>query len=530
VVSTTDQLPGGTYSAQAHYAGDGTYMPGDSNPVLITILPESTQTTVSAVSGTPPVFVPFTSGAYGTPIYLQSTVLSNSQVGTPTGQVNFTDSAGTALPPGFVNSQHIFTAGPISNFAIGSHSITATYSGDESFKSSTSSTVAPFTITQAATSTTVQPPATPFLASTPQSIQVVVSSSSAGVAPTGTVTLFNGAAVIGPPVAVVPSGSTASASASFQVNLPPGMTTLSAKYNGDQNYSSSTSAPISINAFRSSTFAVTSSNLTIQQSTSVTFTATLTPTLSGGPAITGTIQFSSNIVSAPLCTVSVSNAQAQCTTSALPLGLNDIFANYSGDSNYAPNNTEIQEEVNAGPDFSVVANPASITIAKPGKPGSTSLTLSAMNGLTGSFNLVPQCAGLPSESTCSVSPTSITFSSTMTTANVMLTISTTAPSSIAPNRRLRSPGAGNRIGTAIAIGLLALSSLLGMLRTRRKFEFVLAATVLAALLTFAACGGGGGGGGGVHDPGTPVGLDAGASVSFTLGSATHSAPFSVNVQ
>jgi hypothetical protein len=109
----------------------------------------------------------------------------------------------------------------------------------------------------------------------------------------------------------------------------------------------------------------------------------------------------------------------------------------------------------------------------------------------------------------------------------MLTISTTAPSNIAPNRRPHSPGAGIGIGTAIAISLLAFSSLLGLLRKRRKFEFVFSAIVFAALLTFAACGGGGGG---VHDPGTPVGLDPNASVSLTLGSATHSIPFSVNVQ
>jgi hypothetical protein len=184
--------------------------------------------------------------------------------------------------------------------------------------------------------------------------------------------------------------------------------------------------------------------------------------------------------------------------------------------------------VNPGPDFSIVANPASITISKPGQPGSTSLMLSAMNGLTGSFNLVPQCASLPSETTCSVTPTSVTFSSTITTASIMLTVTTTAPSSVAPNGNFHSPGAGIGIGTPIAISLVALSSLLGLLRTRRKLEFVLSAIVFAALFTLAACAGSIGGG--VHDPGTPVGLDPNASVSLTLGSATHSIPFSVNVQ
>ena len=79
-------------------------------------------------------------------------------------------------------------------------------------------------------------------------------------------------------------------------------------------------------------------------------------------------------------------------------------------------------------------------------------------------------------------------------------------------------------------GLLALLSLLGLRRGRRGIQIAFSVVTLAALLTFAACGGGGGGGGGVHDPGTPVGLDSAASVSFTIGTATHAVPISINVQ
>ena len=79
------------------------------------------------------------------------------------------------------------------------------------------------------------------------------------------------------------------------------------------------------------------------------------------------------------------------------------------------------------------------------------------------------------------------------------------------------------------IGLLALLSLLVLRRDRRGIQIAFSVVTLAALLTFAACGGGGGGGG-VHDPGTPVGLDSAASVSFTIGTATHAVPISINVQ
>jgi len=81
------------------------------------------------------------------------------------------------------------------------------------------------------------------------------------------------------------------------------------------------------------------------------------------------------------------------------------------------------------------------------------------------------------------------------------------------------------------MGLAALLLLLVLRRDRRGIHIAFSVVTFAALLTFAACGGGsGGGGGGVHDPGTPVGLDSAASVSFTLGTATHAVPLSINVQ
>jgi hypothetical protein len=115
----------------------------------------------------------------------------------------------------------------------------------------------------------------------------------------------------------------------------------------------------------------------------------------------------------------------------------------------------------------------------------------------------------------------------MTTASVMLTVSTTAPSSVPAGRRFHPMD--NRPGSILAIGIFALLSLLGLRRGRRGIQVAFTVITLAALLTFTACGGGGGGGG-VHDPGTPIGVDPNASVSFTIGSATHAVPLSINVQ
>ena len=220
------------------------------------------------------------------------------------------------------------------------------------------------------------------------------------------------------------------------------------------------------------------------------------------------------------------NAQAALTTTTLPTGNLTISVVYSGDAAYTGSSGNVSETVTPAPDFSVVANPASITIAKPGQSGNTMLMLTAMNGLTGTFTLVPQCTALPSESSCGVSPTSVTFSSTVTTATVMLTVSTAAPSNVVPNKRVHPTGPG--MGTALALTLLALLSVLFFLSKRRRFEVALSLIAFAALLMITSCGGGGGSV--VHDPGTPVDMDNNATVSFTLGSASHAVAVSINVQ
>jgi hypothetical protein len=302
--------------------------------------------------------------------------------------------------------------------------------------------------------------------------------------------------------------------AGLATGVDTGSTTISAALgaiSGSTNLTVTAPALISITSANSVSFLVGTAG-----SFTVTATGSPTPSLMETGALPSPVTFKNNGNG----TATLSGTPVAGTAGSYPI---TITASNGVGTAATQSFTLI---VNSGPDFSIVANPASITISKPGQPGSTSLVLSAKNGLTGSFNLVPECASLPSESTCSVSPTSVTFSSTIKTASIMLTVTTTAPSSVAPNRNLHSPGAG--IGTPIAISLIALSSLLGLLRTRRKFEFVLTAIVFAALFTLVACAGSSGGR--VHDPGTPVGLDPNASISLTLGSATHSIQFSVKVQ
>jgi subtilase family serine protease len=519
----TVQLPGGTDNLKVTYAGDNSFT---ATTAMATIMVTKAPTT----SGMSPV-----SGIFlGEPADLNVGITSTGVGAGPTGQVTFFSNMtqlGSPVPisithSGISNNQPSAVASLItSQLTLGSNSITAQYSGDGNYAASTSP---PITV-NAGISTTLSISSSNTTIAHGSSVTFtakVTPNQTANPVPTGTVVFSDGFGAFGTsPLTNSQAQITTSA-------LPGGILTITAQYNGDADYFSSiNSLTETVNLLATNT-TVSTSNSAIQQGASATLTAHVAPFQQGGPALTGTVQFFSALSATssenPVgSAVTLSSGQAQVTTTSLPANTQLVFATYSGDSNYASSNGSTAEVVTPAPDFSIAANPSSITITRPGQPGSTMLMLTAMNGLAGTFTLVPQCTGLPSESSCSVSPASVTFSSTVTTATVMLTVSTTAPSSAPASRRFQPTN--NRPGAIFAIGLFALLSLLGLRRRRRGIQIAFSVMAFAAVLTFAACGGGGGGGG-VKDPGTPVGLDSSASVSFTIGTATHTLPLSINVQ
>ena len=92
VNTTTDVLPGGSYNVTAHYPGDGTFAASDSTPVSVTVTPEGSKTAVTFLTQNSQGFpLPFSSGPYGSAVYLRADVSGNSGNGVP----NFT----TCIPP-----------------------------------------------------------------------------------------------------------------------------------------------------------------------------------------------------------------------------------------------------------------------------------------------------------------------------------------------------------------------------------------------------------------------------------------------
>jgi hypothetical protein len=155
VTTTTSQLPGGTYNVLANYAGDATYASSVSVPVSVTVTPEPSTTALSVLgfdsNGNQ---FNFTSGSFGSFVYLRADVAGASAHGTPTGSVTFTDTFGAipgggifALNAGDTLNNGSNTANGVVTFDTGTHTISASYPGDASFNASASTIPISFTIT-----------------------------------------------------------------------------------------------------------------------------------------------------------------------------------------------------------------------------------------------------------------------------------------------------------------------------------------------------------------------------------------------
>jgi hypothetical protein len=403
--ATTSFLPGGTsYTVTAHYSGDPTFAPSDSAPVTVTVNPEASKTQAEIVTFNPTTGAVTSSNAttlpYGSFYFLRANVTNSSaspcapngnQVyGCPTGTVTLTDTYNGATNPldggtfplnaeGYAEDQPIFLLG-------GQHTIAASYGGDKSYTASTASpdvvtvTKAPTTIILAANggsiqegagvvvtvtvnSQTVLPPNPPAADFPSDNVQFFVGSKPLTLSPTASVTYTPGLA-----------GGTGFAQLTAVLNttsLPLGSNTITAQFTGDASYSASAVSNAVVIDNQDPTFVtLSSSNSTIQHGANVTFTAVITPIQTGGPALTGTVQFAQNGTNFGSA-VTLVNGQAQLSTSTLPGGVLSITAAYSGDVNYGTSGGNLQEIV------SLLATTTTVTTSNPAIVQGASVTLTA---------------------------------------------------------------------------------------------------------------------------------------------------------
>ena len=92
-------------------------------------------------------------------------------------------------------------------------------------------------------------------------------------------------------------------------------------------------------------------------------------------------------------------------TSKLSVGMHPLRLSYSGDSNYAPGSSGDVNLFIVVSDFSIALNPATLIVTNGQSTAPTSVQINYVNGFSGTTTF--SCSGLPADSTCVFSPSSL---------------------------------------------------------------------------------------------------------------------------
>ena len=231
----------------------------------------------------------------------------------------------------------VATSSPFSNLPVGGHTITAVYSGDMNF--STSTGLLTQTVNLASTTAVVSSAVNPSVFGQSVTFTATISVQSPGAGtPSGTVQFQVDGSNVGSPVSVTSSGGQTTASFSTAA-LSVAAHTISTAYSGDASFAPSTSAPIAQTVNPASTLiTLTSAPNPSVYGMLLGFTAVVqTAPLSGGTP-TGTVTFLDGTTT--LGTASLdSTGTATFTTTTLSTGTHAITAVYSGSANFSPSTT-----------------------------------------------------------------------------------------------------------------------------------------------------------------------------------------------
>jgi uncharacterized protein (TIGR03437 family) len=318
-------VAGSPHSVSVQYYGDANFNESSSLSLSQTVAPANTVTSV----GTSPN--PSNAGA---PVTITATVAAASPgSGTPTGTVSFFDGVTLLGSSALLSGQAALTT---SVLIPGGHTTRATYSGSADYNNSTQTSN--HTVNKAATTTTVSSGTNPSVVGQTLSLTATVTSAYPG-AITGSVTFFDGATSLG--AGSVNGSGQAAISTSF---ASAGGHSITAVYNSDATYASSTSSPSTqtVNA-ASTTTTLASSGSPSVFGQSVTFTATVAAVAPGAGTPTGSVQFKEGVN--VLGTGTLTAGTATFSTSALSVATHSVTATYLGDPNFVTSASSATNQV-----------------------------------------------------------------------------------------------------------------------------------------------------------------------------------------
>ena len=336
---------------------------------------------------------------YGQSVAFQATVTGAS--GTPTGNVQFMDGATDLGSPVALDGTGAATLNWATlDVAHSPHSITAVYSGDATYASSTSSpvsqTVNAATPTIAVTG--VSPASETYGQDAPVTITAVLSWTGSGTAPTASdVTIGgNGPSTYGTTSCGAPSGNTITCTATYTPTTADTQAlspyTETAAFTADSNYNAASSPQTNNFTIGKQTPTVNVTNVSVPSEaygsgTATTVTATLAWT-GGGAAPTGGLTFGSTAggsYGAPNCTGA--SSPITCTATFTPtatdaLGTYTMSASYAGDTNYSPASSPQTNNFSIGKQTPTV-NVTSVSPASEAYGSGTTTTVTATLAWTG---------------------------------------------------------------------------------------------------------------------------------------------------
>ena len=439
-------LPGGTYDIWGQYGGDAANGLSTSAPIQISVTPEASAPNLTIIDTSAGSYVPSgTTGVhYADALLLEAqpapSANSSGTFTTPTGTVTFADN-GSPLATVVLNS--IGEAEFEAAWAVGDHSITASYSGDQSYNaSSTAPSTFSIALGQPWFGYQAQSPAgLPAPGSADGTMHLTILAYNGfyladayTAEPTGTVTLSSTPAGITGSAKLTPS--IGKSLADFLIQAPAGDYQVSVDYSGDANYQAGSQVitrfgpPIHVslpNSGLASSVTATFSG-SISPTTSITVNVTIAGQ-SGHPAPTGWLVITDAGVFEHIYIYgpgsgSVTTLSFVLDSQILAPGDNFLSFLYEGDSVYNPSKfVPGSPIVDPATDFTLVPDSSIIPLAA-GNSAADTINLSSVNSFSGA---VAFTCTVPSAITCTIPPSVSLASAGVATTTVTISAAASTP-------------------------------------------------------------------------------------------------------
>jgi hypothetical protein len=299
--------------------------------------------------------------------------------GSPTGTVTFMADYGTARESiiGTPTVANGVASVSTSSLAPGNHVIAALYGGDKIYQSGSCTLPNGQTVNQATTTTNVTSTYDPTFYGQPATFTAKVTAQYGGT-PTGTVTFLDGNSTIG-------TGTLSGGSTTFTTSTPLslGTHTIKAKYNGDNNFKTSSGTlrgGQTVNQAPTEVIIIPSRKPPIFYGQRIDFTVYVSAPYGGTPA--GTVRIAVGGTNYGPLTLS-SQGSAEVVLGGLPVGDYPVTASYSGDGNFQANTGSIS------PDLIVKPAPTNVSVTSTAEHSDYDQSITFTAAVTGKYGGTP---------------------------------------------------------------------------------------------------------------------------------------------